>query len=59
LIYGIALYGIGKNEEALEQVAKASDRASGEALALCREWEQRIRDGEVAAWVYFRTFEKE
>jgi hypothetical protein len=59
LIYGIALYGIGKNEEALGQVAKASDRASGEALALCREWEQRIKDGEVAAWVYFRTFEKE
>jgi hypothetical protein len=59
LIYGIALYGIGKNEEALGQVANASDRASGEALALCREWEQRIKDGEVAAWVYFRTFEKE
>ncbi|MBL8871079.1 MAG: hypothetical protein JNK90_14885, partial [Planctomycetaceae bacterium] len=59
LVYGITLYGMGKNEEALQQIAKASDKASGESLELCREWERKVKDGEVEAWVYFRTFSHE
>lgn len=56
LVYGITLYGVGKNEDALHQIDKASGKASGDSLDLCREWERRIKDGEVVAWVYFRKF---
>lgn len=56
LVYGITLYGMGKNEEALQQIAKASDKASGESLELCREWERKVKDGEVEAWGFCRMF---
>jgi hypothetical protein len=56
LVYGIALYGLGKNEEALQQIDKASDKASGESLELCRDWEQKVKDGEVEPWLFLTTF---
>lgn len=59
LVYGIALYGVGKNEEALGHIAKAKNISSDDALDLCKEWEQRIKDGEAIPWEFIRIFESE
>jgi len=59
LVYGIALYGIGKNEDALEQIAKAKNLSSDQTLDMCKEWEQRIKDGDVVPWEHFRVFRSE
>jgi|688.fasta_scaffold00104_45 hypothetical protein len=55
LIYAISLYGVGKNEEALEQISEACEKSTGESLQLCKEWEQRIKDGQTESWIYFRV----
>lgn len=59
LVYGITLYGVGKNEEALQQLSKASDKATGESLDLCREWERKVKEGDVVAWGFCRIFKGE
>lgn len=59
LVYGIALFGVGKNEEALEHIAKAKNVSSDDALDLCKEWEQRIKDGQAVPWEFIRIFESE
>jgi tetratricopeptide (TPR) repeat protein len=57
LVHAIALFGTGKNEESLQQIEKAKEKASDESLELCQLWEQRIKESEVVPWDFLRRFE--
>jgi|GEM_PF-866132 len=56
LIYALAQYRVGDSEASLKQVAKASEKATDTSLDLCREWEQKMKDGEVEPWLFLTTF---